>query len=210
VPALVFLQHALGDRVQANWPCILYPQAAIAAAGLGGGWRRLRAPAAGLGWLLTLLVWVQAGAAPLALPSRVDPTLARLGGWQPMADEVARTARAEGVRVVAADNYGAAAELAWHLPADLAVLGLGDRWQWFDLPAATAFAHGGQALLVAGDRTAAPLAPDIGEATALGALDRGRDGQVAQRYRLWRVFGRPAPEAAVVLPRRQSNEQTTR
>jgi 4-amino-4-deoxy-L-arabinose transferase-like glycosyltransferase len=198
VPALVFLQHALGDRVQANWPSILYPQAAIAAAGLGGAWRRLRTAAAGLGWLVTLLVWVQAASAPLALPARFDPTLARLGGWQAMADEVARSARAEGVRAVAADNYGTAAELAWHLPPDFAVLALGDRWQWFDLPAATAFARGGQALLVASDR-----APDTGEATALGTLDRGRNGQVAAHYRLWRVLGRPGPEAAVVLPSRR-------
>ena len=34
--AAVFVQHALGDRVQGNWPAILYPAAAVAAAGLGG------------------------------------------------------------------------------------------------------------------------------------------------------------------------------
>ena len=40
-PALVFLQHALGDRVQGNWPAILYPAAAIAAAGLTAPiWRK--------------------------------------------------------------------------------------------------------------------------------------------------------------------------
>lgn len=48
--ALVFLQHALGDRVQANWAAILYPGAALAAAarltlGRGAG-REAGAPAA--------------------------------------------------------------------------------------------------------------------------------------------------------------------
>jgi len=40
VPVLVFLEHAFGDRVQANWPAIVYPGAAICGAGLG--WRLWR------------------------------------------------------------------------------------------------------------------------------------------------------------------------
>ena len=47
--ALVFVQHALGDRVQANWVAVLYPGCALAAGGLGapvvaaGGGTRVRA-----------------------------------------------------------------------------------------------------------------------------------------------------------------------
>src|SRR5690348_7246849 len=33
-PVLVFLQHALGDRVQGNWPAIIYPALVVAAGGL--------------------------------------------------------------------------------------------------------------------------------------------------------------------------------
>ena len=45
---LLFVQHALGDRVQGNWPAIIYPAAAIAAAGLQApAWRRLHVPAVG-------------------------------------------------------------------------------------------------------------------------------------------------------------------
>ena len=63
LPALILVQHALGDRVQANWPAILYPAAAIAATGLGRRWQRLFAPAAILGLALTAVVWIQAIAA---------------------------------------------------------------------------------------------------------------------------------------------------
>ena len=43
---LVFVQHAVGDRVQANWPAILYPAAAVAAGAVCGG--RLGRPAGGV------------------------------------------------------------------------------------------------------------------------------------------------------------------
>ena len=43
---LVFIEHAVGDRVQANWPALIYPAAAICAARLG--WRLWR-PAVALG-----------------------------------------------------------------------------------------------------------------------------------------------------------------
>jgi len=95
VPALVFVEHALGDRVQANWPAILYPAAAIAAAMLGGPWARLRRPAVALGAAMTLLVWAQGIAAPFPLPRAIDPTLMRLGGWPALSAAIA--ARAHGV-----------------------------------------------------------------------------------------------------------------
>jgi hypothetical protein len=34
-PVLIFVQHASGDRVQGNWPAIIYPALAIAAGRLG-------------------------------------------------------------------------------------------------------------------------------------------------------------------------------
>ncbi len=134
VPAAVFAEHALGDRVQANWPAIVYPSAAVAAACLGGAWRRLRAPAVVLGFALTALVWLQGVAAPFPLPRSVDPTLARLGGWAALADAIAVRARRDGAAFVAADNYGQASLLAMLLPPSLPVLGVEDRWRFFNLP----------------------------------------------------------------------------
>ncbi len=90
--ALVFLQHALGDRVQANWPAILFPAACIAAAAYAPRFWR---PAAGLGFAIAAVVYLQAATAVLPLPRGLDPTLIRLGGWDGLAQDV----RARGRRV---------------------------------------------------------------------------------------------------------------
>jgi 4-amino-4-deoxy-L-arabinose transferase-like glycosyltransferase len=202
VPSLVFLQHALGDRVQANWPSLLYPQAAIAAAGLPGRWRRLRAPAVGLGFLLTGLVWVQAIWAPARLPVPWDITLLRLAGWEGMAQDIAAKARTEGADYVVADNYGQAAELAWHLPPDIPVLALDARWHWFDLPDAIGFVAGRTGLMVRSDRLAdQPRMADFDHLERIGWVDRARGGMLAERVRLYRVVGHKGVESIVFMPR---------
>jgi 4-amino-4-deoxy-L-arabinose transferase-like glycosyltransferase len=202
IPSLVFVQHALGDRVQANWPSLLYPQAAIAAAGLGGVWLRLRAPAVVFGLALTGLVWVQGIWAPLPLPRTMDVTLLRLGGWDSLAAGVAAAARAEGAGYVVADNYGIAAELAWWMPPDIPVLGVDARWRWFDLPDATGLVNGQKGLLVRSDRrTDAPHDADFVQIQTVGLVERSRGGMVAERMRLYRVRGRAGEEPIVVMPR---------
>ncbi|MBV9537757.1 MAG: glycosyltransferase family 39 protein, partial [Acidisphaera sp.] len=95
VPALVFAEHALGDRVQANWPAITYPSAAAAAAILGKPWARLRPAAAALGFAITGAVYLQA-VAPLPLPRRLDPTLIRLAGWDRLAGDADTMRRQQG------------------------------------------------------------------------------------------------------------------
>ena len=75
---LVFVEHTVSARVQANWLAILYPPLAVGAALVGARWR---AAAVGVGFALTAVVYLQAVAAPFPLPRRLDPTLARLGGW---------------------------------------------------------------------------------------------------------------------------------
>jgi 4-amino-4-deoxy-L-arabinose transferase-like glycosyltransferase len=202
LPGLLFLQHALGDRVQANWPGIVYPAAAIAAAGLGARWRRWFAPAVVLGFAMTLLVWVQAVAAPLALPRRLDPTLMRLGGWPALADAVAAAARREGAAFVAADNYGQAALLARLLPPAIPVLGVEGRWAYFDLPDATPSIDGHTGLLLQSARRAdAPDPADWAALAPAGELARGRGGVTAEGFRLYRVRGRAGGEPIVVMPR---------
>jgi hypothetical protein len=190
--------------VQANWPSLLYPPAAIAAAGLTGGWLRLRAPAVGLGLLVTALVWVQGIWAPLPLSIYRDPTLLRLGGWETMAASVTAAARRDNAAYVASDNYGIAAELAWHMPADIPVLGLEGRWRWFDLPDATGLIDGRVGLAVRSDRREGP--PDDADFAAItpaGVVERARGGMVAERLRLYRVIGRAGAEPVVLLPRPQ-------
>ncbi len=132
LPAAVFIEHAFGDRVQANWPAVLYPSAAMAAAACT--LRRLDwRPAALLGGAITLLVYAQAALHPFTLPGRLDVTRARFGGWQGLSREVRQIDRSLGDDPVAADDYALAAELAWH-GAARPLLGLERRWSFVRLP----------------------------------------------------------------------------
>ena len=204
--AAVFVQHALGDRVQGNWPAVLYPAAAVAAGALDGRpWRRLWRPAAVLGFVLTGLVYVQTVAAPLPLPRRLDPGLARLAGWPELAREADELRAREGAAYLAAESYALASELAWHAPPGVAVLGVEERWRLFDLPRPDDAAPTGDAgragLLVQSTRRSEPPDParwrDVRE---VGRLVRARAGVVAEEYRVYRATRREdAP--AVLLPR---------
>jgi 4-amino-4-deoxy-L-arabinose transferase-like glycosyltransferase len=195
---VVFVQHALGARVQGNWPAILYPAAAIAAAALDAPmWRRLRGPAVGLGLVLTLLVYVQATTFALALPPRLDPIAHQLAGWPGLASSVDAARRQQGEACVVADEYATAAELAWSLPRDVTVVALGPRWRFFALPAPRLGESG--CVLVGG----AHELPSQGwhGARRLDEVGRNGDGATIQRFSLWRVAGVPPSLPAAVLPR---------
>lgn len=199
VPGLVFLLHATGDRVQANWPAILWPGACLAA-----GWLAARfwLPAAALGFGMAMLVYAQAAGLGMALPVGVDPTLARLGGWDGLALHVSAARRAQGATFVVSDEYGLASELAWHLPGT--VVGVEPRWALFRLPPA---AMQGPGLLVQSEHhRELPDRARFGAVILLGVVVRERGGMVAERYRLYRVGSAPLGEAgdgSVLLPTRR-------
>lgn len=196
LPALVFVEHAIGDRVQANWPAILYPAAAIAAAGLSGRfWRRLRTPAIALGFLMTGVVYVQAAFAPLPLPGNLDPIARQFAGWRSLAAAVDDARRRTGGRFVAADQSGVAAELARRLPPRLPVIGVGPRWRSFSLPAPAL--DGTTGILVESVAHATPIWPAI---RMIGTVTRGQNRTAVQTYRLYLVVPDHST-SAVVLPR---------
>jgi 4-amino-4-deoxy-L-arabinose transferase-like glycosyltransferase len=194
----LFLWQATGSRVQGNWPAILYPAACIAAAAFLparlAGWPR---PAVALGAVLALAVYIQAAFAPLPLPRRLDPTLARLGGWPGLADAAEAERRRIGAGFVAAEEYGLAAQLALRLPAGVPVVAIDPRWRLFNLPRPTPGVTG---LLVQSERRGtAPGWP--GAEPIDGGLSRARGGIEAERYRLFRVETLPGLPPAAVLPR---------
>jgi 4-amino-4-deoxy-L-arabinose transferase-like glycosyltransferase len=200
LPGLVFVQHAFGDRVQANWPAIMFPALALLASGIAPRWHM---PGVALGIGLCAAVWVQAALAPLALPMRADPTLLRLGGWDALAGSVeAARARAHADFIVS-DNYSHAALLGRLLPGS--VLGLEPRWALFDLPDARAAIVGKAGVLVRSARRDDRLdMSDWAEAREIGRLDRARNGMVAESFVLYRVVGRAGatPLAEMPHPRR--------
>lgn len=211
IPVIVFVQHAFGDRVQANWPAVLYPSATLAAAGLEWRmWLRLRTPAVALGLAITGVVYVQATAAPFPLPSRLDPTALRLAGWQGLADQVEAARRTAGAHFVAADDYGPAAELARALPGAVPVIGVERRWSLFALPRPVIAGQTG--LLVRSERRG----PDVdahpwATIRPIGEAARRRGTQVVERYRLYRVVARAQPSTAeALLPRTAVNPSPNR
>ncbi len=198
--AAVFVQHALGDRVQANWAAVLYPGAALAASVARP--RLLAAlfrPGVALGAVLTAAIYLQAAWGPLPLPRSLDPTL-RLAGWHGLARDAAVLARRSGATFLAGEEYGLAASMAWSAPA-MPVLGAEPRWTLFALPAAAAGPDAG--LLLVSTRRREPPDPAIwSSAEPLELLPRRRDtGQPveAETYRAFRVVLRPGA-AAVRLP----------
>ncbi len=195
--ALVFLEHALGDRVQANWPAILYPTAALAAGGAVPGWRRaLLRPGAVLGVAMTALVYVQSTLGWLELPARLDPTM-RVAGYAALA---ARLPAAGRQGFLAADDYGIASILDFTAPSCLHIVAVEPRWALFRLPSAASVLAGRTGLLIRSDRRHAPP-PGIWQDQSEGAaLDRGRDGETAEHYRLWTVTSGAKPPEGVVLP----------
>ena len=200
-PALVFLQHALGDRVQGNWPAILYPGAALAAGALQAPlWRRLRRPALVLGAAIIGLVYIHAVFAPLRLSPRIDPTTLRLAGWPVLAGEVERSRREHGLGFVAADDYGLAAKLARLLPPGVVVIGAEPRWRLFDLPRLGS--GGGPGLLVRSARRREEPDRQVWDGIdELGRAARARDGQVIEQFRLFKVSPRTGVDVGARLPR---------
>jgi 4-amino-4-deoxy-L-arabinose transferase-like glycosyltransferase len=197
--ALLFLWQATGNRVQGNWPAILYPSACIAAAAcLGPRWMRWKQAGLALGLVVTLAALTQAAFSPIQLPRRSDPSLARLGGWPGLAAEVEQARRAAGAGFVAAEEYGLASELALHLPPGTPVVALGDRWDLFDLPAP---AVGQTGLLVRSERRDGP--PLWPGARRAGEVARSRDGIEAERYSLHAVEVAAGQPPQAVLPGRR-------
>lgn len=182
---LLFIQHALGDRVQGNWPTIIYPAAMIAAASLQTPvWRRLYPPAIALGFGITVLVYLQT-LLPAPLPVSLDPIARQLDGWDTLAVQVDAERRRQGAAFVAADQYGIAAELARDLPAGVTIIGAEPRWALFDLPRA-GFA-GQPGILVRRARAAAPDAESWSSMAPLGHAQRSRGTLMIEDYRLYRV-----------------------
>ncbi|EHH68621.1 glycosyltransferase family 39 protein [Gluconobacter morbifer] len=168
LPLAVFVFHAFGDRVQANWPAVLYPVLALAAVQTG---RRVKWAAAS-GLFLTGLVCLQALCSLLPLSPHRDPVLRQTGGWNDFARQIALKARQEGATALVVEDYGLASELALNQTL-LPVLGTDPRWALFHLPRQTV----AQALTVTEDRSlSAPSGAD--------ALCRSRRGRFIRCYRL--------------------------
>ena len=194
---LVFVQHAIGDRVQGNWPAIIYPALTVAAGGMAirqNWW----AGATALGFAITVLVYLQSTTGLIPLPPRFDPIAIRLTGWDRLATQVEEFRTATGADFVVADGYPLTSELAWSLPPGVPVVATGARWQFLDLPPADIDGKVG-ILVTDARRTTAPDPITWADAQPVGSAERTGSGTGA--FLVYRVTPRPEVEAAA-LPRR--------
>ncbi len=196
-PTLYFVWYALGARVQGNWPGIVYPAAAIAAAGLAQPlWTRLRAPAVGLGLGITVLAYLHAATWAVPMPVPVDPIALRLADWDRVATQVEAARQRAGATFVVADQYAIGAELAWIMPPAVPVLGIEDRWRLFTLP--TPRPLDGAGILVRDSRDLRGFDPTLWRsAEPIGEVSRTN----VQTLRLFRVVPTGAVTDTVTLPR---------
>ncbi|OUJ04763.1 glycosyl transferase [Acetobacter malorum] len=179
LPAAVFVQHAFGARVQANWPVVLYPALAVAA--VLPVWRGWMASSL-FGMALVGVIVMQAVFSPVTLSPHFDMTLRMMGGWQNFAQTIA--ARTPASSVLIADEYGLAAELSFYGPKDRQVMAVEPRWMLFDLPRAAC----GEGYLIRSHRRHDQ--PDAAHFVVLGEGEpqvRQRHGAVADTYSVFHV-----------------------
>jgi hypothetical protein len=196
-PVAVFVQHAIGDRVQGNWPAIIYPALVVAAGGMALR-PRWWIGASALGFAITGAVYLQALAHPLPLPARLDPIALRLTGWDGLAAEVEVARVAADADFVVADNYAVASELAWWLPPGMSVIGTDSRWRLLDLSRVPIGGTTGLWVTNAA-HTEAPDTTPWTRVERVGTANRPGSGTAG--LALYKVLPRPDAEA-VALPRR--------
>jgi 4-amino-4-deoxy-L-arabinose transferase-like glycosyltransferase len=132
-----FLEHALHDRVQGNWPCFLFPALAILAAHAFclQGWRRwISFLAAPLAALLLLGVYAQALFQPLHLAK--DP-LARILGrdFAPVGQVIAAMVQSHVADAVLTTDYETTAWLRFNQP-EVKVVQVNEPQRYPEAPAA--------------------------------------------------------------------------
>jgi 4-amino-4-deoxy-L-arabinose transferase-like glycosyltransferase len=190
-PIILFVQHAIGDRVQGNWPAIIYPALTVAA-GATQPDRRWWTGAAALGCAMTALAYFQAVTELIPLPRGLDPVAMRLAGWGGLADRVAAVRRDVAADFVVADGYALTSELAWWMPEGVEVLGTEARWRLLRLPEVQI---GGREGLLVAPPGRVPDGALWDHAEPVGSAERS-----GSNFVLYRVTARPDTRA-MVLPR---------
>jgi 4-amino-4-deoxy-L-arabinose transferase-like glycosyltransferase len=193
-PVVVFVQHAIGDRVQGNWPAIIYPALALAAGGIAPP-PRWWVGASALGFTITAVAYLQAATGLIPLPPRLDPIAMRLAGWGELASQVEAARVAAGADFVVADSYAVTSELAWRLPSGGHVVGVDPRWRLLALPQAPIGTMTGLLVTDAGH-------PQGTESALWSRIERVRAANRSEvgisKFVIYRVVARPNAEAVAL------------
>jgi 4-amino-4-deoxy-L-arabinose transferase-like glycosyltransferase len=192
-PIVVFVQHAFGDRVQGNWPAIIYPALTVAAGGMAIP-RRWWVSASALGFAITAVTYGQAATGAFPLPPHLDPIAMRLDGWDGLAVQAEAARHAINADFVVADGYATTSELAWWIRGDR-VVGTDRRWWLFSLPRADI--GGKVGLLITDSRRQQSPDPALWDQVQL-IVAADRPGSGGNIFFLYRVTARPGTKAVVL------------
>ncbi|MBI4724607.1 MAG: glycosyltransferase family 39 protein [Rhodomicrobium sp.] len=145
VPVFVFFfVHAASQKIQANWPGLVYPVAILAAVHSFLAFREEKQAsrwidfsfrfAPWLGISFTLAAFLQLGLGVLPIEAKKDPT-ARLKGWAKLGRDVERLQRDYGAAAVLTDRYAITGELAFYSSKQQPVWQINERIRYANLPA---------------------------------------------------------------------------
>ncbi len=134
--AAYFLEHALHDRVQGNWPAFVYPALAVLAAEAAVRWKKTAPAAAAVAAALLFAVYAQAQFQ--VLPLKKDP-LARVLGrdFAPAGQVAAALVKAHLADAVLTTDYETTAWLRFTQPG-VPVVQVNEPRRYGDAPAAPA------------------------------------------------------------------------
>ena len=143
-PILVFFfVHAANQKIQPNWPGLVYPAAILAAvhairalSAEKGAPRWLSASfrlAPWIGIAFTLAAFFQLGLGLLPINAKKDPT-SRLKGWSQLCGDIERLRRDHGAGMVLTDRYAITGELAFYGGGPDGVAQINERIRYVNLP----------------------------------------------------------------------------
>ena len=143
-PMLVFFfVHAANQKIQPNWPGLVYPAAILAAV---HAFRTLSAEKGAARWLsaafrfapwigmaFTLVAFFQLGFGLLPINAKKDPT-SRLKGWSQLGGDIERLRRDHGAVMILTDRYAITGELAFYGGGPGGVAQINERIRYVSLP----------------------------------------------------------------------------
>jgi 4-amino-4-deoxy-L-arabinose transferase-like glycosyltransferase len=211
VPALLyFLQHALHDRVQGNWPSFLYPAFAVLAAaawfwitrGWGGqGWRgkALRFSAAAtlpVALLLSMAAYAQALFGLIHIEGTRDPSARLLAvGYEPVARQADILRELMGASAIVTTSYAQTGWMSFYLPSRAPVIQANERERWLAEPPPTAEQLAGPLLYIAEERRdlSAGFAGKFMRVEQIGEFERYNGASLVEIYNVYVLEGPTAP-----------------
>jgi 4-amino-4-deoxy-L-arabinose transferase-like glycosyltransferase len=154
-PSIIFFTiHALHDRVHRNWPDIIYPALAVAAAYAFHnrlGPRILRSGAVPVAVLILVAVYAQALFRVVPLDQADVLNQHRASGMKDVVAPIVRVVSLTGARGIVTMDFATTAWLRFYLPSPVPVIQLNDEFRYPYAPRATASDLGGTLIYVAPD-----------------------------------------------------------